>query len=92
LTNILKVKKIQIATFLQRLEFGVLGAWFIVLGHVNPQLYRQPKLMVLLLLLLFAALAGLCWYSYRKQLQDLDNHLEDLRPQIAAEMNSFLPP
>ncbi|MFN8349188.1 MAG: hypothetical protein U0X91_29580 [Spirosomataceae bacterium] len=46
-----------------------------------PKLYRQPKLMLLLLLLLFAALAGLCWYGYHLQLHRLEEQLQQIERQ-----------
>jgi len=46
------------------------------------KLYRQPKLVLLVLLFLFGVLAVGCWYGYQKQLKNLEKQLNDLQRQL----------
>ncbi|HAO51091.1 MAG TPA: hypothetical protein DCR35_18380, partial [Runella sp.] len=57
-----------------------------------PKLYRQPKFVLLLLVLLFGVLVAGCWYGYQKQLKNLEKQLYDLQHKMQTQrpMNSKL--
>ncbi|WP_164490029.1 T9SS type A sorting domain-containing protein [Runella sp. SP2] len=57
-----------------------------------PKLYRQPKFVLLLLVLLFGVLVAGCWYGYQKQLKNFEKQLYDLQHKMQTQrfMNSKL--
>ena len=50
-----------------------------------PKLYRQPKFVLLLLVLLFGVLVAGCWYGYQKQLKNLEKQLYELQHQLQTQ-------